>query len=151
MCNVLHEIPPAEWLKLFSSSGDIANALSDKGILLIVEDQVMPIGEKAYEKGFLVLDTTELKDLFKITENDKEFGFSDAREDGRLKAHRVKKEYFTRIDAESRKKALESVHRKSSENILDIRSKDIDYKNGKIHGFWVQQYANSGLALDELK
>lgn len=151
MCNVLHEIDPNNWLSLFSSSGDIPNCLSENGILLVVEDQQMPIGEKAYQKGFIVLNTSELKDLFSIKETDSDFGFSDAREDGRLKAHRIRKEYLTRITNESRIKALEALNKNASEKILDIRDKDINYKNGKIHGFWVQQFANTGLALKELK
>jgi len=151
MSNVLHEIDPNSWLNLFGTGGDIPNSLSDNGIMLIVEDQQMPVGEKAYQKGFIVLNTSELKDLFKITEADTDFGFSDARSDGRLKAHRIKKEYLIRITPESRLKAIESLHKNASEKILDIRGKDINYKNGKIHGFWVQQFANTGLAIKELK
>ncbi|MEP4534106.1 MAG: AAA family ATPase [Cyclobacteriaceae bacterium] len=151
MCNVLHEIDPNDWLSLFSSGGVISDALTDTGILLIVEDQEMPIGEKAYQKGFIVLNTAELKDLFKIKEEDTDFGFSDARENGRLKAHRLKKEYLERIDAGSKLKALESLHKTASEKIIDIRNEEVNYKNGKLHGFWVQQFANTGLALKEIK
>ncbi|MCP4120650.1 MAG: AAA family ATPase, partial [Bacteroidetes bacterium] len=60
MCNVLHEIDPNEWALLFGPEGDIPNLLNDNGILLLVEDQVMPIGEKAYQKGFIVLNTADL-------------------------------------------------------------------------------------------
>ena len=151
MCNVLHEIDPNDWLSLFSAGGTIPDALADNGILLIVEDQEMPIGEKAYQKGFIVLNTSELKDLFKIKESDSDFGFSDVREDGRLKAHRLKKEYLVRIDSGSKIKALESLHKTASEKIMEIREKEINYKNGKRHGFWVQQFANTGLALKEIK
>lgn len=151
MCNVLHEIDPIEWLSLFSPDGYLAEALSDKGILLIVEDQVMPIGEKAYQNGFIVLDTPELKDLFCITETDKDFGYSDARNDGRLKAHRIKKEYFTRISNESRITALTALNKKACQNVIDVRKEEVNYPNGKIHGFWLQQYANTSLALNQLK
>src|SRR5690606_22969500 len=65
MCNVLHEIDPKDWLKLFQNEGVISSLLSENGILLLVEDHQIPIGEKAYQKGFLVLDTPQLKDLFK--------------------------------------------------------------------------------------
>ena len=150
MCNVLHEIEPKEWLNMFSKDGEIPKLLNDKGILLLVEDQEMQIGEKAYQKGFIVLNTTELKELFQITEDDKDFGFSDARGDNRLKAHRINKEYLTRITAESRIKCLEELHSLSKTKILEIRGKDINYKNGKKHGFWIQQYANTGLVLSEL-
>jgi len=151
MCNVLHEIDPNDWLSLFSTGGDIPEALTDEGILLIVEDQEMPIGEKAYQKGFIVLNTAELKELFNITEEDSDFGFSDARGCGRLKAHRLKKEYLVRITPESKLSALKSLHKTASEEVLKIRGEEINYKNGKTHGFWVQQFANTGLALNEIK
>jgi len=151
MCNVLHEIDPNDWLKLFSKKGEIPNLLNENGILILVEDQEMPIGEKAYQKGFIVLNTAELKELFSIKESDSDFEFSDARGDGRLKAHIIKKEYLMRISPESRLGSIESVHKNASEKILSIRKDKINYKNGKIHGFWVQQFANTGLSLSELK
>lgn len=150
MSNVLHEIDPSQWLKMFSNNGEITKLLNDNGILLLVEDQEMLIGEKAYQKGFIVLDTPELKELFQIKEKDKDFGYSDARGDGRLKAHRIPKDYLTRITADSRVKCLEDVHFKAKSKILLIRNEKIKYKNGKRHGFWIQQYANTGLVLDEL-
>jgi len=151
MCNVLHEIDPNEWLKLFSKGGDIPNLLSENGILLLVEDQEMSIGEKAYQKGFIVLNTAELKELFNIKEGDSDFCFSDAKGDGRLKAHIIKKEYLMRITSESRLQSIETVHKNASERILSIRDEKVNYKNGKKHGFWVQQFANTGLVLTELK
>jgi Predicted ATPase len=151
MCNVLHEIDPKEWLKLFGKKGSITDLLSENGILLLVEDQQMPIGEKAYQKGFIVLDTADLRQLFSITESDADFSFNDARNDGRLKAHRIRKEYLERITDETRKRALQSIHDSAKEKILDIREKEVNYKNGKIHGFWIQQLANTALALAELQ
>jgi ABC-type multidrug transport system ATPase subunit len=151
MCNVLHEIDPKDWLKLFSADGEITSLLSEKGILLLVEDQEMLIGEKAYQKGFIVLNTAELKELFQITEQDDGFGFSDANNDGRLKAHRIPKIILERITAETRLQAITSLHITSSTEILKIRESEINYKNGKKHGFWIQQFANTGLALTELR
>lgn len=150
MCNVMHEIDPKQWLDLFGKEREIANALSDDGILLLVEDHKMPLGEKAYQKGFLVLNTQEIKLLFNITERDKDFGFSDARDDGRLKAHRIKKEYLTRITLKSRIDAIKALNDTAARKILSVRGEAVSYKNGKEHGFWVQQFANSALALREL-
>jgi energy-coupling factor transporter ATP-binding protein EcfA2 len=149
MSNVLHEIEPNKWLNLFSNDGEIPKLLSHKGILILVEDQEMPIGEKAYQKGFIVLDTPELKELFSIKEVDLDFSYSDAKGDGRLKAHKIPKEYLTRITPESRIICLKQLHATSKEKILHIRKKDITYRNGKKHGFWIQQYANTGLVLPE--
>jgi hypothetical protein len=151
MCNVLHEIDPKDWLNMFREGGDIPELLNEGGILLVVEDHEMPIGEKAYQKGFIVLNTPDLKDLFSITADDTDFGFSDARENGRLKAHRIKREYLTRISAETRKKALKSIHKTAIEKIINIRTENATYKNGRIHGFWIQQLANTTLALNEVE
>lgn len=149
MCNVLHEIDPKDWLKLFSTDGIVARLLSDNGVLLLVEDHQLSVGEKAYQKGFLVLDTPQLKDLFKITEGDSSFSFVDARGDGRLKAHQIPKDCLLRIDADSRIESMKSLCLTARDKILEIRTKDKNYKNGKIHGFWVQQFANAQLNLSE--
>lgn len=38
MCNVLHEIDPKEWLKLFQTNGIISNCLKENGLLLLFKD-----------------------------------------------------------------------------------------------------------------
>ena len=149
MCNVLHEIDPKEWLKLFSEDGQITTLLADNGLLLLVEDYQMPIGEKAYQKGFLVLDTPQLKDLFKITESDIDFKFSDQKGDGRLKAHQIPKSCLIRIDEHSRLESLKSLSNTAREKVLEIRIKEQNYQNGKLHGFWTQQFANAQLNIAE--
>lgn len=150
MCNVFHEIDPNEWLDLFSKGGKIPSLLAENGILLIIEDQEIPIGEKAFQKGFIVLDTPELKSLFKINQHDVDFDFTDAYNNGRLKAHRIKKEYLMRITSESRIECLKILNKKAISNIKEIRLKDPNYKNGRKHGFWIQQLANTILCLNEL-
>ena len=150
MCNVLHEIDPKEWLKLFRNEGIISSLLGDKGMLLLVEDHQIPIGEKAYQKGFLVLDTPQLKDLFKISERETDFKFTDKRGDGRLKAHQIPKRCLIQIDEASRLSAIKSMSVTAREKILEIRDKEKNYQNGKLHGFWTQQFANAQLNLTEL-
>ncbi len=87
MCNVLHEIDPGKWLSVFGETGICGSFLKSSGFILLVEDTLMPMGENAHSYGFLVLDTPELKELFSIGENETRFIASDARGDGRLKAH----------------------------------------------------------------
>jgi ABC-type cobalamin/Fe3+-siderophores transport system ATPase subunit len=150
MCNVLHEIDPKDWLKLFQDDGIISGLLSDKGLLLLVEDHQLPIGEKAYQKGFLVLDTPQLKDLFKIKEKETDFSFTDKRGEGRLKAHQIPKRLLIQIDEASRISAIKSMSLTAREKILEIREQEKNYQNGKLHGFWTQQFANAQLNLAEL-
>jgi len=150
MCNVLHEIDPKDWLKLFQKDGLISSLLNENGILLLVEDHQIPTGEKAYQKGFLVLDTPQLKDLFKISEKDTDFIFTDKRGDGRLKAHQITKRCLMQIDEASRLSSIKSMSVYAREKILEIRDDTKNYQNGKLHGFWTQQFANAQLNLTEL-
>lgn len=150
MCNVFHEIDPNNWLKLFSEQGVILTLLKTSGYLLIVEDQLIPVGEKAYQKGFLVFDTLQFKKLFKIKEEDTSYKCFDARDDGRLKAHLIPKEYLKRITATTREESIQTLAEIAKSKIEEIRTKEPSYKNGKLYGFWLQQFANSQFALDEL-
>lgn len=147
MCNVLHEIDAKNWLSFFNEHSIFAHALKEDGTLLIVEDQLLAVGEKAYQNGFLVFDKIQFKKLFEISEN---YLVHDARDDGRLKAHFIKKEHLQKITAKSRIDAIESLLNTSKKEILRLRSEETTYKNGKLHGFWVQQLANAQLALSEL-
>ena len=151
MCNLFHEIDPKEWLNIFSSEGIILQLLKEDGFLLIVEDNQMPTGEKAYQKGFLVLDILQIKILFNIKETDTEYKVCDAREDGRLKTHFIPKKYVERVNADSRLRAIKSLNMTAKEKIKELRSFVPNFKNGKLHGFWVQQFANTNIALDELE
>jgi len=149
LCNVLHEIDPNDWLKLFSKDGEITSLLSNQGVVFLVEDEEIPVGEMAHTKGFIVFDTTELRTLFRI-KNNEDFVFSDQRNDGRLKAHIVPKEWLQRITAISRKKSMNDRKNRALKEIVALRNKSPNYKNGRKHSFWVQQLANAELALSEL-
>ena len=151
MCNVLHEIDPLQWLRLFTDEFSLSRLLKKDGYLLIVEDTQIPVGEKPYQKGFLVLDTLELKRLFNIRERDAGFVSFDARNDGRLKAHRVPSQLLKNITAESRRDAIASIAAKAKEEIKRLRALEGTYQNGRSHGFWVQQLANAALALEEVE
>jgi ABC-type multidrug transport system ATPase subunit len=149
MCNVLHEIEPADWLNLFGGDGPICSSLADNGFVLIVEDEEVPVGERAHKHGFIVFDTAELKALFKITKHDSTFRYSDQRDNGRLKAHLIPKACLTRITASGRTDAFKKRQQRASQEIKKIRNSDPTYRNGRKLGFWLQQYANSSLALEE--
>jgi len=150
MCNVLHEIDPKDWISLFQKDGIVSSLLKEDGILLLVEDHQIPVGEKAYQKGFLVLDTPQIKELFKISETQTRFTFTDQKGNGRLKAHQIPKECLIQIDEISRLTAIKSISTLAKTKILEIRNMPQNYVNGKLHGFWTQQFANAQLNLAEL-
>ncbi|QEY18215.1 hypothetical protein D0C16_20845 [Cellvibrio sp. KY-GH-1] len=147
LCNVFHEIDPKDWLTLFSKNNIIRSCLRDDGTLLIVEDQLIPVGEKAYPNGFLVLDKIQFKKLFKLT-ND--YPMQDARNDGRLRAHSIPANAVGNVDSASRIEAITDLAETAKREVRRIRGEAASYKNGKLHGFWVQQLANAQLALSEL-
>lgn len=150
MCNVFHEIEPSEWLSLFNSQNTIFDLLKDDGHLLIVEDQFLAIGEKAHSKGFLVFDQLEFKKLFKITSSD-DYHFKDFNGDGRLKAHYIPKKCIRRINFESKREAIITLQQSAKKEIKELRARgSVSFRDGRLHGFWAQQLANSSLALDEI-
>ncbi|MBF0472583.1 MAG: AAA family ATPase [Nitrospirae bacterium] len=147
MCNVLHEIAPKKW---FNSFDIIKKLIHENGLLLIVENQLLPNVEKAYQEGFLVLDTLQLKTLFKIPENDLNFNTEESSKDDRLKIHSIPAGYLHKIDHDSKSEAIKSLYDTAIDEIIKIRKGESTYKNGNIHGFWVQQLANAALNLSEL-
>jgi len=149
MCNVLHEIDPVDWLKLFDARGPLVRLMKEDGYLLVVEDERMPVGERAYAKGFLVLGTDELRELFCVRTDEEGFK-SNSQRDGRLKAHRIPRAVLGRMSDASRKKVLELVKRRAEDKVKELRTQKASYRNGMLHAFWVQQLANATLALGEL-
>jgi ABC-type cobalamin/Fe3+-siderophores transport system ATPase subunit len=151
MCNVLHEIDPIDWLKIFGTDGFITKTLKTTGILLLVEDHQLPYGEKAYQNGFIVLDTPQLKKLFCLSSEDRNFSFDDFRDDGRLKAHRIPQPYLVNATSETRKDALKDLIDSAEREIIRLRlSESKNYRNGRLSGFWIHQLCNAKLALSEL-
>lgn len=152
MCNVLHEIPPNDWLTTFNTHSLIARSLKDSGHLLIVEDQRIPIGEKAHKFGFLILDTPHLRTLFSVTEDDIKKGLftcADHRGDGRLKAHTISEMLLSRLNQDTRYKAIVELRETAKEKIGELRGAKPNYRNGQLHGFWTQQFANAALFLEQ--
>jgi ABC-type multidrug transport system ATPase subunit len=151
MCNVLHEIEPAAWLHILGANSLINRVLKDSGHLLIVEDCQLPVGEKAHKHGFIVLNRFQIMKLFNIRAEETDFKYSDARNDGRLLAYRIPKRFLSRISAASRIDALNSLTDTARNEIRRLRDQEASYINGLRHGFWVQQFANAQLALEELQ
>ncbi len=148
LCNVLHEITPIGWVELFNETGVIRQCLKQDGFLLIIEDYLMPKGEYAHPFGFIVLDTEPLQELFSST-CPMEIRVKDKRE-GRIKGHFVPKPLLSNVTKESVRNALQFVKRQAKEKISELRRQtNSDFKTGRAHGFWIQQYTNSTMALDD--
>jgi energy-coupling factor transporter ATP-binding protein EcfA2/SAM-dependent methyltransferase len=157
VCNVLHEVRPAEWLDEFGASSALARLLKDDGHVLFVEDYAIPVGERAHEHGFLLLDEPELRLLFEISESDFAHGsfhrsdHVDQNYRGRLIAHVVSARCLARLSENSRWKAIRSLHDRSLsrlQNLLEHKH-DITTANalGRESALVTQLVANSALWL----
>ncbi|MDA1050504.1 MAG: hypothetical protein O3C40_08485, partial [Planctomycetota bacterium] len=130
----------------------VARALRSNGRLLVVEDYMMPQGEHSHRYGFVCLNAEQLKALF-ATNNEEGFLSVDAsgKYAGRIRSHLIPAISFSRVSAETRKNALKLVREEAKTAIHRLRSaKHTTYRKGLEHAFWTQQYANSGLAIEEV-
>lgn len=154
VCNALHEISPRQWPGMFGEKSLIGRALAENGYLLVVEDQCIPVGEKAHEFGFIVLDTDHLRTLFAVTDDDEDLTAQrfvcDARRDGRLKAHLIAKPLLSGVDEKTVRQAIAELQETARKKIEALRKIETPtYADGLSHGFWTQQYANTSLFLHE--
>lgn len=147
LCNVLHEIDPAEWLRLFSKTGLLGRLVRPDGHILIIEDQRIRVGEKALSSGFHLLDRAQFCCLFDLRENE-DYQIQDERDDGRLKAHLIPAAFAARVSGATIREALENLQQCTKEEIRRIRQLPASYANGTLHGLWVQLYANCALTLE---
>jgi ABC-type cobalamin/Fe3+-siderophores transport system ATPase subunit/cyclopropane fatty-acyl-phospholipid synthase-like methyltransferase len=147
LCNVFHEIDPTQWLNIFNEISIINQNLKESGELLIIEDYLMPQGEYAHQFGFIVLDTESLQKLFVAGDGKDKIRIQSER-DGRIKGHFIPKPLLANVSAITIKQAVQLAQQNAKEKIEKIRTlKEHDFKSGRAHGFWVQQYANTTLAL----
>jgi energy-coupling factor transporter ATP-binding protein EcfA2/SAM-dependent methyltransferase len=157
VCNVLHEVRPAEWLNEFGAGSALAKLLRDDGFVLFVEDYAIPVGERAHEYGFLLLDEKELGKLFGITENDVAQGWFNRNDHGqpgyrgRLIAHMVSAKCLERLTERSRWEAIRALNERSLERLQTLLAQEhnTDTKPvlGRENALVTQLVANSALWL----
>lgn len=154
MCNTLHEIRPEDWLKYFGKNGAIAQWLHPEGYLLVVEDQVLPFGERAHDYGYLVLDAPDLRMLFGLSKEDGSFvtdRHPEPRYADRLKAHLIPAAAVAAMTPDSIGKALKSLaDRAMAQGLaLNKKAKDsggLDHREGRQYAFWTHQHFNATAA-----
>ena len=145
LTNVLHEIEPEDWIELFSEGGLLSSNLVDNGKLLIVEDQLLMVGENAHKYGFIMFDREQLKLLFNCSDAEITTSIHDSND--RLKCHLISKSVLSNICKDSIKSAVNNLRISSVEEIKAVRNEEPSYRNGRIHSFWLQQQANSAMYL----
>jgi len=151
MCNVLHEIPPEEWKKVFGENGQVTRVLKPGGKLLILEDMEIPHGELAHRFGFLLLDHLHLYKLMSCTERDSEKIETVVAINDSLKAHVVPAGLLGRTTRESTIAALEDLQNTARNEVRKIRNQDPNSRSGRKHALWTQLLVNADLGLDVLR
>lgn len=152
LCNVLHEINPKEWVETFNH---IKKKLKPDGLLLIIEDKFLPKGEKAHEFGYLILDTVQLRLLFKSNYNTSshlinEFSLADDKYRERILFVMLTKAQINPTDSNVRE-AIKSIRESSFNNLKVLRRQDKDINQGRQYANQAQLYINAQLALEALK
>lgn len=150
MCNVLHEIDPAEWLDVFGANGYLTKRMNPKGFLLIVEDELLKIGERAHAFDFLVLTRNEIVTLFRGSREPGQcvtIAHHDPRYRDRLKAHLIPAHLIAQVDQESIDQAIRELRSHAMEMVKTIKKEGDPQSAAKHYAFWVHQLANADLAL----
>lgn len=150
MCNVLHEIPPSDWVRVLGC--DIAQVLRPDGFLLIAEDLIMPHGELAHRDGFVVLDPTGIGHLFDdVNEEIVISSSSDPRYHNRLFAYLVPATLLGKVSQSSIHNACSWQRDHSKRRIKEMREHPLkDHRTGRELAFQLAQFANASLVLDSL-
>jgi energy-coupling factor transporter ATP-binding protein EcfA2 len=151
LCNVLHEINPVLWSQILPQ---LAELLADEGILLIVEDQVLPEGEFAHEFGFLVMGPDELRVLIGASETEL---LVERPEPGdyadRLYAARISRRAALRVSALTTAEATDALRKRGTAEAHQLRGSGSghDPKGARRLAFLAQQVLNATLAGDALR
>lgn len=147
LVNVLHEIDPEKWEEVFDT---INHLLKEGGELVIVEREELMVGEAPYQNGFLMITCNGANELFGIN------GYDYEQHD--------KKKYIVKFKV--KKKKLEVTRAKVKECVKAIQNDAFHeiaqikhgekingfarYKAGLKLAFYLNQYANASLILNDL-
>lgn len=147
MCNFLHEIPPEDWRHHLCHAHD---ALTDDGLLLVLEDQEIPVGELPHRGGFLILDIAEMRTLLQTTKQVQQHPVSDPR----CSAIIIQREALQHANnkgefARTLRTALEKLQDRMVREIKQLRDSppERDHKSGRKHARLAMQHTNATLAL----
>ena len=145
LVNVLHEIDINCWLEVFQ---DIEALLKPQGELIIVERSELTIGEAPYRNRFLVVTDNSIKALC-----GKEFVETSIHPKHKyVVKYRINKEGLNKIDNTKLYACIERIKQDSLCKIKDLKTLDTqdDFRQGLKMSFWLNQYANAVLSIDEM-
>lgn len=147
LSNVLHEIEPESWLKVFRAIHDL---LAPDGALVVMEDLLPPVGELPNKRGYLLLDEFGLGLLFGASRG---LTVLQKREN-RLLAVEVPKPLVARMTNETREAALHHLRNHAKERVEHLRNQAMtapSHRLGREHAHYSMLYTNASLALELLR
>ena len=149
LCNVLHEVPPQDWILLLGEEG-ISGVLEKNGVLLLVEDMEIPHGELAHPGGFLLLDRPALgKLLGNLSCSEfQTFYHPNQKYMNRLVAHTIPQPLLKCITTETVVDSVKWCCDQACRKITELRARpDASYQQGRVLALQLQQFANAALYL----
>ncbi len=156
VCNVLHEVDPKDWLRNFGGESELSDILKDEGYILFIEDYALPVGERAHDFGFLLLDEDQLIELFGITPDDiasKHFtrtDHSNPRYQGRLIAHLVSTRCLKKMSESTKRQSIQSLQSQSLNRLKELLlNQSTSSDQGRESALVTQLAANATLWLRE--
>lgn len=145
LVNVLHEIDINCWCEVFQ---DIEALLKPEGELIIVERSELTIGEAPYRNRFLVVTDNSIKAL--CGAKFVEVSIHPKRK--YVVKYRINKGGLNKIDNTKLCACFEEIKRDSFHKIKDLKTMDArdDFRQGLKMSFWLNQYANAVLSIEEM-
>lgn len=144
MVNVLHEIDPDDWKNVFCI---IHKLLKDNGKLVIIEREILTMGETPFTKGYLMLtgneDKSNVGELLFGSDNmnfsrHKEKPYIIAYEVDKTGVDNVKNARMTDVFTELKNNALKQINQLKGDKTGITDHKD-RYKHGIKLAFWLNQ------------
>lgn len=153
LCNVLHEMKINEWKDNFNS---IIDALNTNSYLIIIEDLLLPKGERINREGFIILDADSIQKLFQLESSPVQIIIDDNNYKDRILCVQIKKELIRPITHKSLKEAFEKRRDNVFSKIVSIReiTNDSDLndgeklKHGREYAFYSQLYINLSFGIE---
>lgn len=147
MVNVLHEIHVKHWTKSFNK---IKKSLKPGGVIAIVEDLHLPIGELPNEHGFLILGKDELKIL--LGDKIRFISSTNPRYTNRIICGLISGSDMKTLNKDTIIKALKKLKSNSLQEIKKYRALDDKKANlGRLYALKSNLYVNSDFAIEHLE
>lgn len=154
MVNVLHEIPPEKWKEEFET---ISNLLKDDGKLVIIEREILTMGESPFINGFLMLtNLDDESEAAKALFGSDCITFSRHEQKPYIISYTIEKSGVQTATTAKMENVLKHLQENAVKQIRKLKAeKDTisehkeRYKNGMNLAFWLNQLSCATLYLEE--